>query len=699
MIKRHKKQVLSQAKTGKSSLAWPCSKETLLPASSVEPRTEGRELASYEWMTVFDQISDPVFVHDQQFRILRCNEAYARYARLPMQEIIGQPYWQVFPKTVAAPLQNCVQALTSSVQEMQSEITTDDGDVFLTHDLSAYRPSGEFWYSRHLLENITVRKKQADEEKMRASFLAAVVGSAPGVFLVIDEQYRLIHWNSDLNDLFQKSDTDLEGISFLSLLPEANQQYAEAKLEEAFETGQVQAEIILKCADLAPSTYLLSARRFEMDGAIYVASFWLEQTEKTTLEKDLIREKTISDTIIESAPGAFFMINQDGNLIKWNSCLRTETGLSDDQLRGASILTTIHPDDRELAAVKFLTVFATGHAQMEVRVPNPTKGVRIYLKSARRFEIDGVAYAAGFCFDITDRSNAESALVQEKAFSDALIESVPGAFYVMDLDGNYFRWNSYLSRLTGLSNSELQGQPTLLSIHKDDRQLAAKAMQKAFETGIAQADLRLITHDRGVRLFNMSARRFQVGEAIYLVGVGLDTTEWLAKLTTLEHEAQTDPLTQVANRSHFLSMAEAEFARCRRYHQALSLWVLDIDHFKQVNDAYGHHAGDVALQSLVEISRHALRDWDIVGRIGGEEFAVVLPETESSQALQVAERLRQAVATTEVDVGKDEPVHLTVSIGIATAQADDDDLKTLLARADSALYEAKTTGRDKVTVA
>src|SRR6185369_8460341 len=104
----------------------------------------------------------------------------------------------------------------------------------------------------------------------------------------------------------------------------------------------------------------------------------------------------------------------------------------------------------------------------------------------------------------------------EKAFSDALIESAPGAFYVIDRQGNYYRWNSYLNRLTGLSDRELRQRTSLLTIHEDDRPLAAEMMRQAFETGYAQAEVHVLTRDRGVRLYFMTARRFQVADATYL---------------------------------------------------------------------------------------------------------------------------------------------------------------------------------------
>jgi diguanylate cyclase (GGDEF)-like protein len=167
----------------------------------------------------------------------------------------------------------------------------------------------------------------------------------------------------------------------------------------------------------------------------------------------------------------------------------------------------------------------------------------------------------------------------------------------------------------------------------------------------------------------------------------------------LQHDANTDDLTQVPNRKQLAVIGQQEFERARRFGHGLSVWMLDVDHFKSINDTYGHEAGDLALQSLVHAARRALRDWDVLGRWGGEEFAVLLPETENRESLLAAERLRQAVAATPMLTGAGQEVHMTVSIGIASAQDDDDALQSLINRADKALYVAKKTGRNKVCVA
>jgi len=166
-------------------------------------------------------------------------------------------------------------------------------------------------------------------------------------------------------------------------------------------------------------------------------------------------------------------------------------------------------------------------------------------------------------------------------------------------------------------------------------------------------------------------------------------------LVELEKLATTDSLTGISNRRHLLTLAEREFQRARRYRHPFSLLMLDIDHFKSINDTYGHAAGDEALKLMADVTRNALRQVDIFGRFGGEEFVVFLPETPLRDAVTVADRIREAIASAPLTIQNAE-ARMTVSIGVSTYQDDEPSLDTLLMRADKALYEAKQRGRDRV---
>lgn len=530
-------------------------------------------LPPYEWPSLLDHTREPAFVHDRDHRILRCNQAYAAAAGLPMSEIVGRPYWRVLPRLDAAP-PPC--EVGEPAAEDTPSFTAEDGRIFKIHETGTPCPQGNFWYCRHLLEDVT----------------------ASNVF-----------------------------------------------------------------------------------------------------ERELEREKAVLKDILDCAPSAFYLVDQDARLVRWNSYVRDRTGLADEELRGASVLSLIHENDRSLASAKLLSAFATGYAQMEVRIGSDENGPRYFLSTARRIIIEDEPYVAGFCIETTARKRAEKEVEEQKLFDDMLVENVPGIFFVLDDEGNCLRWNSNVNKLTGLTDRELYKRSALLTLMEEDRTEAARRLKEAFEKGYARAVLRIPSKERGVRSILMTGRRFEMNGASYLAGVGIDTTDQAESIRALEQAANTDSLTQIANRGCFLNHAGEEFARCRRYGHPLSVWMLDLDHFKSVNDAHGHQAGDAVLRAVVDTTRETLRDWDFVGRMGGEEFAVLLPETDGQQALQVAERLRRAVARLSIRVDAKTVATVTVSIGIACARSDDEDAHALLSRADAALYEAKNTGRDKVCLA
>jgi len=174
----------------------------------------------------------------------------------------------------------------------------------------------------------------------------------------------------------------------------------------------------------------------------------------------------------------------------------------------------------------------------------------------------------------------------------------------------------------------------------------------------------------------------------------LDTTQ-----RELAAQANIDDLTQIANRRFFMLHGGQELERSLRYARPLSLLVYDVDHFKRINDNHGHDAGDLALKTITQAIQEELRATDLQARFGGEEFAILLPETDLSKAIEVAERLRTRIEKTtfaHMD-NRDDPV--TISVGIAAYSSGSETLNELIARADRALYRAKADGRNRVCAA
>jgi diguanylate cyclase (GGDEF)-like protein len=178
------------------------------------------------------------------------------------------------------------------------------------------------------------------------------------------------------------------------------------------------------------------------------------------------------------------------------------------------------------------------------------------------------------------------------------------------------------------------------------------------------------------------------------VGVSLERARLFQEVQGL---ALTDPLTGLQNRRSLFELGRVEFARARRMNRPFCCMMLDLDRFKQVNDTYGHPVGDQVLREFASRCKSSVREMDLIGRYGGEELIVLLPETDRKTALQVAERLRATVAATPVKI-LDKEISVTTSIGVATQDENTTQLETLIARADQAMYIAKHRGRNQVAI-
>lgn len=186
-------------------------------------------------------------------------------------------------------------------------------------------------------------------------------------------------------------------------------------------------------------------------------------------------------------------------------------------------------------------------------------------------------------------------------------------------------------------------------------------------------------------------------EPCWLVVV-VDISERYQREQRLQLEASTDTLTGLANRRHFALEAEQAVHLARKHHRALAVLALDLDHFKRVNDEHGHDAGDVVLSTIAQRFRASLREPDLAARMGGEEFAALLPEADPVRATQVAERVRKAIAATPVMLPSGVALPVTASLGVDFWQPGEEDVQAALKRADEALYRAKEGGRNCVVV-
>ncbi len=310
--------------------------------------------------------------------------------------------------------------------------------------------------------------------------------------------------------------------------------------------------------------------------------------------------------------------------------------------------------------------------------------------------------------DISDLKQAQRAMEQSEQFARTTIDTVPEMICVLDKAGviiavnlawRDFYDNNFASEQFAnhaLGNPYLQVFESSIGGGATNAALMAQGLTAVLA---GERDLFALEYPIDIptekRFFFARAKRFLGDSGHVLVAHG-DITERKTLELKLERMAHTDMLTGLNNRRHYIQLSETELSRTARHGGPLSVLMLDIDHFKQVNDTHGHRVGDTVIQSLAAICREQLRDLDVIGRLGGEEFAVTMPNADNAQALVVAERLRQAIEAARVPLTQGLPLRFTASIGVTTQPDSPTNLDTLLDQADQALYRAKNSGRNRV---
>lgn len=317
------------------------------------------------------------------------------------------------------------------------------------------------------------------------------------------------------------------------------------------------------------------------------------------------------------------------------------------------------------------------------------------LMSAQRLVHQGEdCFMVGFS-DVTAQKLAELAVRQSEQNVRALFAAAPVPLILSRVrDQMVLLANQRAADLFEVPLEEVVGQRSPdFYVNKDERDAV---VDQLLQHGRAEDSLARF-RTRSGRLFwgTLSGRVLDFeGDGCFLVGLH-DVTAHKELEERLRELAMRDALTGLFNRRYFLELADVQLQRSERSSMPLTLCMFDADHFKAVNDEHGHAAGDEVLKAIARAAESAVRAGDVLARIGGEEFAVLLPETSPSDAGRVAERIRSAVENLALQSEEHKRIHPTVSVGIATSPAGGD-IEALLREADAALYRAKQAGRNRI---
>lgn len=314
--------------------------------------------------------------------------------------------------------------------------------------------------------------------------------------------------------------------------------------------------------------------------------------------------------------------------------------------------------------------------------------------SSGPIEIDGRILLLSIVLDVTERKQAEKEREQYFKFFTASSDLMG----IADPHGSFKKVNPAFVKTLGYAESELLERPFIEFVHPDDRQSTLEEMTLQLQRGYSlNFENRYVCKDGSVRHLSWHAQVNVEEELTY--ATARDITEYKRMETELREMATIDFLTGLYNRRKFMTRMDEQLARLQRgVTSIVTVLMLDLDHFKRINDTYGHGIGDLVLKHFAQTIGAELRKIDTVGRIGGEEFGIILPGADAKAALMFSERMCRTVMNQPL-LHEGQPIPVTVSIGVAAMSAADSSAELALARADAALYRAKAAGRNRVEVA
>ncbi|MDQ6970846.1 MAG: diguanylate cyclase [Mariprofundus sp.] len=301
------------------------------------------------------------------------------------------------------------------------------------------------------------------------------------------------------------------------------------------------------------------------------------------------------------------------------------------------------------------------------------------------------------------KKDTQRQLAEKDSHIRHIVDAAMNGIITINEHGIIESFNPAAAQMFGYDQDEAIGQNIAMIVSSADEKTHDAYIQRYIDTReahIVGKPREVIAKCKDGRLFpiELFVTARQIDDHWLFVGILHDISERKAMQAKLIELATTDGLTGLFNRAHFNDKLNEEFKRAKRYQQhALSLMILDADHFKSVNDYYGHPAGDALLIAIARMAQQCARETDVVARYGGEEFVIIMPDSNANEALQLAERLRKAIAELEIEY-EGNNINRTVSIGIACLQESDKDSDMLLSRADQALYHAKESGRNKAVL-
>jgi len=403
--------------------------------------------------------------------------------------------------------------------------------------------------------------------------------------------------------------------------------------------------------------------------------------------------------LIDSLQDAIFVV-EEGMLVYVNQRMAVMLGYELSEIIGHPFIEFVAAEDQRLVLERYQARIS-GEAvpeQYDLRVRTAQGSVICCALNINLHESpQGHTVTIGSARDVTRQKAELSELQTSQLELKSIFDQLPDVFYRTNMQGIITMISPFCFDVIGYRQEEMLG--TAMSSYYKSMEDRQKMVQAITDGGGKATQVEAELRHKNNSIIWISTNAFvrfdPQGQPLYIEGVARDISQRKLMENRLTELSRTDNMTGIFNRRYFLEKSEEVIEAMRRYHHPASMLMMDLDHFKKINDKYGHHAGDLVLIAFAEVCRHEIREPDLLGRLGGEEFGLMLPETSLQNAQTLAERIRHATAALEIH-SEHHTIRVTVSIGLVEINSKDLSLNSVMHRADQAMYQAKERGRNLV---
>ncbi|MGO9954361.1 MAG: CHASE domain-containing protein [Dissulfurispiraceae bacterium] len=658
-----------------------------------------------QYRLIVDTAKEGIWAIDEDRRISFVNARMAEMLQYEAKEIIGRKIESfIFEEDRHDHLQRIANRHLRVAEHYERRWRRKDEQAVWTivSATPIIDPEHHFRGAFAMILDITDRKLADEDQKKSLSLLQATLESTADGILVVNDAGKIASFNSRFVEMWRLPDDMLSSMDARGALEYVLDQLKDpqgflAKVEALYSHPEEESFDVLEFKD--GRIFERYSRPQRMQDRI-VGRVWSfrDVTERKNANEALSRSekryRELFENMIEGVAYCKMIFDsgkpQDFIYLSVNAAFETLTGLRNVAgKRVTEVIPGILESDPELIEI-YSRVSLTGkHERFEIFVQTLKEWFSISVYSPEKEFFVAV-------FDvITERKKVEKTLAKERKFLATILDTTSTLIVVLDTKGAIIRYNAECERLTGISSDHVKGRAIweVFAVEEDIsilRLAIASVKDMPFLNGYETSFNAVDRSERTIVWTNSVFCDEGVNDCC-IISTGVDVTDRKALERELIKAASIDKLTALINRQTLDKTISREIERAMRYHHPLSVIMFDIDHFKRINDTYGHLMGDSVLREVAVLAQANLRTSDSFGRWGGEEFMIVLPETSIEEADLAAEKLRCLFERQNI-IGINE---LTASFGVA-GYNNGDNIDRLIKRVDDALYAAKQEGRNRV---